>query len=372
LLLGITFTASAYRGGNGRFVASPHNPVIPVGELGNWDAVLFEADVLYEDGTFHLFHSTMPAPFSFPVNIGYATSTDGIHWTRPVDAPVMAVDGTGFDAADVSGPTVIKEGDIWIMYYGGKSAPPVLPNGLQIGRATAPAPQGPWTRLEEPVLTTGSPGEWDSGLVNPEAVIPLKQGYMLFYSGGADFLAERNLMVGVAFSRDGITWRKYNNPRTHEAPYAESDPILMFGEPGSWDDYAVWLVDVLKTDHGWEMFYTAGGSNYPWSIGHAYSYNGILWHKDPHNPVLTIWDDPVTPSGVLLEAPSVVDVAGERLMFYDYGRGGPGIGLAERQRQLITDNQILLLWGNGRRGTAVSNYRPHSPKITLSPSKFKL
>ena len=135
-------------------------------------------------------------------------------------------------------------------------------------------------------------------------------------------------MVGVAFSRDGITWRKYNNPHTREAPYAESDPILLIGEPGSWDDYAVWEVDVLKTDYGWEMYYTAGGSNYPWSIGYAYSRNGIVWHKSPHNPVLTIWDDPVTPAAVLLEAPSVVDVAGERLMFYDYGRGGPGIGLA--------------------------------------------
>jgi hypothetical protein len=199
-----------------------------------------------------------------------------------------------------------------------------------IGRATAPAPDGPWTRLDDPVLTTGAPGEWDSGFVTPDAVIPLKQGYMMFYSAGVDNLAERNLMVGLVFSRDGVTWQKYNNPRTREAPYRESDPVLMLGELGSWDDSVVWEVDVLKTGRGWEMFYSAKGTDHPWVIGYAYSYNGFLWRKSPLNPLLTTEDDPITAGGVL-EAPAVVEVAGERLMFYDYGLGGGGIGLAVAQ-----------------------------------------
>ena len=148
----------------------------------------------------------------------------------------------------------------------------------------------------------------------------------MYYSAGVDFLAGHNVMVGLAFSRDGLTWHKYNNPRTKDAPFVESDPVLTLGDAGSWDDLYIWEVDVLKIDRGWEMFYSGAGSNHSWSIGYAHSPNGIHWHKSPHNPILTPEDDLAATS--LIEVPSVVDVQGEHFMFYDYGVGGDGIGVA--------------------------------------------
>ena len=328
LLLSVTLTASAFRGRNGRFIPHPDNPIIEPGFVGEWDGTIFEPAVLYENETFYMFHSAASVPFNSAANIGVASSTDGITWSREVDAPILAGDGTGFDAYLISGPTVIKEDNAWIMYYAGQPTPPPFPNGLQVGRATAISPNGPWTRLDEPVLTTGSAGEWDSGFVFPDAIIPMRRGYMMYYTGGSDFLSQQDFMVGLAFSSDGITWHKYNNRRTKAAPFAESDPVLKPGEFGSWDDANVWEVDVLKTNRGWEMYYTGTNTDNETAIGFARSRNGIHWRKSWMNPILTIADDSV--DGLIVESPSVVRIHGKRLMFFDYGVGGEGIGVATK------------------------------------------
>ena len=75
------------------------NPVISLGNPGAWDAgwVGFGRTILY-DGVYYIFYEASPNFFTDPIAIGYATSTDGISFTKYENNPVLEGDGTGFDA----------------------------------------------------------------------------------------------------------------------------------------------------------------------------------------------------------------------------------------------------------------------------------
>ena len=91
--------------------------------------------------------------------------------------------------------------------------------------------------------------------------------------------------VGYATSPDGIQWTKYpgnpvftplRNSTTWEEPFAVDQTHV--------------LPDPLQ---GYHMFYFSG-----WSIGHAYSPDGIRWERDRDNPILQYQPD--TGQGVLM------------------------------------------------------------------------
>jgi hypothetical protein len=299
------------------FVASPDNPVLSVGPPGAWDGgAAFLPEVITRDGLYYLFYTGQEIPFATPGGIGFATSTDGANWTKADCNPVLAADGSGFDALGVAEPVVILDGDEWIMYYNGLTA--FNPSGGSVGRATASDPCGPWTRTETPILSPGAPGDWDADFVTPSSVIPTDDGFVMYYSGSSNFFSA-DLETGRATSVDGIVWAKYDDPATTEPPFAESDPVLRAGPAGAWDETAAWLADVGRTADGWELYYAGRGEGGT-SVGYATSSDGISWVKSETNPIFTPLDDPAAP-GTLLQSPSFVDTDTQRLLYYDYGIG---------------------------------------------------
>lgn len=310
------------------FVAYENNPVMKLGAPGEWDGgTAVTLNIIQVDGTYYMFYVGGVSPWSDPPTIGFATSANGITWTKSISNPILTGDGTGFDAAFVADPAIMYEDGTWTLYYGGAPSLPILPDNYQIGRATASDPAGPWTRDENPVLALGSSGEWDSAFVGPDTVLQTSDGYIMYYSGGMDFLSAENLMMGMATSPDGITWTKYDDPTTTTAPYAESDPVLKPGEAGAWDSGMAWLGNVRLTACNWEMYYTGATSLSEGSIGYATSQDGIHWTKDDTNP---IYEATADPNGTLIEAASVINMGDERWMYYDYGRGDdpPAFGFA--------------------------------------------
>src|SRR5439155_1235238 len=87
-------------------------------------------------------------------SIGYASTPEDAVTKQPNNgswsarSQLLAGDGTGFDASAVAHPSVIKDGANYIMYYTG------LDSGgtAKIGRATATAATGPFTRGANAVL----------------------------------------------------------------------------------------------------------------------------------------------------------------------------------------------------------------------------
>ncbi len=84
---------------------------------------------------------------------------------------------------------------------------------------------------DNPVLTPGSPGEWDEDCISPSSVIYYDSTYHMWYTSGRfDTIPHR---IGHATSPDGITWTKDTN-----------NPVLDVGPEGDWDDNHVLLEEV--------------------------------------------------------------------------------------------------------------------------------
>ena len=107
-----------------------------------------------------------------------------------------------------------------------------------------------------------------------------------------------------------VDWTKYG-----------SNPILLPGAPGTWDNVGFPNVCVLLIGTTYHMWYTGNdGSNM--RIGHATSPDGINWTKDPANPVLNLgapgsWDD------YWVYFPCVIYYGGLFHMWYDGNEGPP-------------------------------------------------
>jgi hypothetical protein len=307
------------------FTANPANPVLEHGAPGAWDAGgMISPNIVFDNGTYYLFYTGFET--SGQGAIGYAISSDGYNFTKvTVSDPVFASDGTGFDAWLVSDPVIIKEGNQWVMYYGARQYAGPGP-GPSIGKATANDLAGPWVRQDDPILTVGIAGEWDSHFITPTSVITTDTALLMYYAGGASLTG--NWYVGLACN-SGSGWVKYDNPSTTSPPYSQSDPVLTTGATGSWDSEIATFGFVKQVASGYEMFYSGSG----WgnmAIGYATSMDGVEWQKHPSNPVYTYLDDPfaVNQGYDHIQLPSVFITNDEYLIFYDYALVDGYIGMA--------------------------------------------
>jgi hypothetical protein len=251
--------------------------------------------MVFHDGMFHMFFNGING-FPAPVGVGYATSADGLQWTRQRDEPVLsarALSDTNFPGSNLFVTSALVEADgTWVLYFYTLSGSTFMGPG-EIGRATAPAPTGPWAIDPDPVLKPGPSGSWDEVQVSAPNVLKTDNGYVMYY----DALGQGNpSMIGMATSSDGIDWEKYNDPATTDPAFAESDPVLTVSAEG-WDSTRVIDPNVIRTDAGFEMIYlaTSGSGKFTrgeFSFGAATSQDGIVWMKSDLNPILSNQDHP--------------------------------------------------------------------------------
>jgi len=275
------------------------NPVLDLGAPGDWDDFhLSNPFVLFEDGIYKMWYSGTNAPNA---RIGYATSPDGITWTKYEDNPVLDLGAPGeWDNLQVTDPFVLFEDGTYKMWYTGRGDT----SYHRIGYATSP--DGiTWTKYEDnPVLDLGAPGEWDDLLVGDPFVLFEDGTYKMWYSGQNG----PNDRTGYATSPDGITWTRY-----------AGNPVLNLGESGEWDDYHAYTPSVLFEDGTYKMWYSGHDGSYH-RIGYTTSPDGIVWTKYEGNPVLDLgapgaWDD------VDIRDPFVLFDDGTYKMWYSGGNG---------------------------------------------------
>jgi predicted GH43/DUF377 family glycosyl hydrolase len=195
----------------------PQNPVLTEGTGGEWDrGSANEAWVIYEDGLFKMWYSGETLTSTNPsiaqiatYQIGYATSKDGIHWTKYSGNPVLTTGPTGsWDDRWVWRPIVLSTSSSWLMYYSGESKAGAT--GVGIARSTDGVH---WTKTTNFALPKSS---WDSSLLKPSGsgasgVVKVNGGYLMSYSGWAG--VDSPWQIGFATSTDGVTWTPYGgNP----------------------------------------------------------------------------------------------------------------------------------------------------------------
>lgn len=306
------------------FHAYEGNPILSPGEPGSWDNLfVWTPRVIVHEGTYYMYY--LGGNVSGRMAIGLAESKDGIRFAKVSHNPVLSPDDEGFDAYTVGPGIVIQSDSGWLMYYNAQELRSFAP-GRYAGRATAPSPEGPWKRSNLPVLTSGITGEWDAGFIIPSSVIRMDDGgFMMFYSGGNDLSKFQDFYIGMATSADGITWTKYNDPLTTQHPFSESDPVMMPGKDGEWDDCFLWMPYVTRNADGYHMYYGASDENRRerlQAMGYATSEDGLHWTRYPGNPVYSVQDDPFIiqhSKAGYMENPCVLCQDSLCFMYYEFG-----------------------------------------------------
>jgi uncharacterized repeat protein (TIGR01451 family) len=221
------------------------NPVLSPSQTWETNGVS-GASVISDSGLYKMWYTGFDS--SWVARIGYATSPDGINWTKYGSNPVLSVGASGsWEDEDVSEPTVIKEGSTYHMWYTGYDGAT-----YRIGHATSGDGIN-WTRdPANPVLDIGPPGGWDWLDVYGPSVVAYNDVYLLWYSGETLPLAWQ---TGYALSSNGSDWTR-------------KGMLIPEGAPGTFDADSADYASVIVDGTGFKVWYSGyDGSTY--TIGYA-------------------------------------------------------------------------------------------------------
>ena len=221
---------------------------------GKWDAHIRERGwIMIEDGVWKLWYTGYASPDAVR-KLGYATSSDGLNWTRHPRNPLV-------DDHWVEDMMIVKDDGVYYMFAEGKDDLAHMlksKNGIdwqrvgqldirmKNGQPISPGPFGTptafkenglwhlfyerndagiwlatsrdlksWTHVQdEPVMRPG-PDPHDRDLIALNQIIKHKGRYYAYYHGAANVAEKqkRRWCTCVAVSEDLIRWRKYEkNP----------------------------------------------------------------------------------------------------------------------------------------------------------------
>lgn len=108
-------------GGKSGWKEYPGNPIIEPGRAGEWDSWAVMSMTMVRVGdTFHLYYEGGRTGCG-DLQIGHATSTDGLHWVKDPANPVLRPGGAdAWDEGATWDPFVICEDGVFKMWYGGE------------------------------------------------------------------------------------------------------------------------------------------------------------------------------------------------------------------------------------------------------------
>jgi beta-1,2-mannobiose phosphorylase / 1,2-beta-oligomannan phosphorylase len=242
------------------------NPVFKSTDSTTWDRHIRERGyILKEDSIYKLWYTGYSGTDEDPKSLGYATSPDGIHWTRYPGNPIFkkkwtedvfvfkqgnkyymyaegkndiahwltSIDGIHWeDQGDlvirkVNGdtipgpygtPTVWVENGKWYLFY--------ERNDEAIWLATS-TDHGTWTNIQDAPVIAKGPEKYDLGAIAANQVVKFKGRYYIYYHASSMPMNTSTLWTSnVAMSTDLIHWIKY--PGNPIVQGNHSSPITVF------------------------------------------------------------------------------------------------------------------------------------------------
>ena len=240
--------------------------IVDIGEQGRFDSWLAYRPFVLKDGaTYRMWYNGSTQPFHCPTGtlsndrrIGYAESTDGVHWTKHYDGvgpggSVLPLGGAGeFDAQQVGYVWVIKDGAEYKMFYSANDAL----NFWRVGLAVS-SDARTWTKVRGKgatgaVLDLGKPGSFDAACAYQPSVVKERDSlYRMWYRAcnvPGQFGGPSGGTIGYAESNDGITWVKIPQPDAGGA-------ALTAGAAGQFDSGGLTTPSVSLDATEWTMYY---------------------------------------------------------------------------------------------------------------------
>lgn len=260
LLMGLVLNAAGVEPEKG-----PENPFTnrwepaPVGGSFRMDDyIIWGGSVIrHDDGRYYMFASRWPQSLTMRAWVTSSevvlASSDNPGGPYTFEQVVLPRRGEGYwDGLATHNPTIHRHDGQYLLFYVGVA--PVVPaptdsapsrdeyneawNSKRIGVATAPTPQGPWTRMDRPILEP-RPGEWDAAITsNPGVVVHEDGSVLLLYKSCPLLYPERRagsrLYLGLA------------RAPSIEGPYERLNPeqaLQIGGKEATWEDGYIWFAD---------------------------------------------------------------------------------------------------------------------------------
>ena len=295
----------------------------------------------------------------------YSTSTDGYHWEEQGAAVTRGANGS-FDDQSVFTPEIFVHQDTFYLVYQVVQAPYVERVKNTIGMAYATSPDGPWTKLPEPILRPTDNGKWtngsfsrldadvkgdfDSHKVHDPCLRFYNNKFYLYYKGermGEERICgQREIRWGVAIA---------DHPM---GPYAKSEynPITTSGhEVAVWNhDEGIAIIQKLDGPERGTVQFAADGLNFEmrgrathvpealgifrpeeggnaprdgvrWGLAHRYEWGSVTGGTN-YLVRFDIEEPKILPSdhALIIEAETFTHTGGS---YDDSNSGGPGFGV---------------------------------------------
>ncbi len=287
-----------------------------------------------DDGQFHMFASRWSKSVPFSPNwvtnsrvVRAVSTTPEGPYTYVED--VLPPRGNQYwDGMMTHNPTIHRWKDTYLLYYTGTTyagaqpvtgAPPEAQMreahaNQRIGLATAPSPEGPWKRLDHPILEP-RPGCWDALITTNPAPCVREDGRVLLLYKSVEARG-RPIRYGIAGAS------LFNSPYTRlsDEPF---NPLLDLSL--SYEDAYVWQEDGMFNMIFNDMTGRITGEDH--AGAHAVSEDGVTWHlADPPKAYsrTVSWSDGTTTHQGSFERPQLLIQQGRPTHLFAATGDGPG------------------------------------------------
>lgn len=225
-----------------RLTKCPENPILQPNPANAWEArAVLNPAVMDRGDTIAMYYRAAGDDWDHLIHIGLATSTDGVHFTRASDAPVLSPQPQGFDGGCVEDPRItVVEGVAYMTY------------------AYRPYPPGQyWLRTTRPTETYGVPPTAPRALTGNVTASALA----MLTEGGIKRLGR--ITLADLDDRDVMLFPEKVGGRyvRLSRPVAWSGPGYPCAQPGIWINFSPSLLDwdenqttlLMRAEVPWEQ-----------------------------------------------------------------------------------------------------------------------
>lgn len=247
--------------------------------------------VAEDGGKYHLYYSRWPKHLGHEAwvthsEVAHASATSPLGPWEHHDVALPARGREFWDGSCTHNPTVLRIGRKYYLYYMGNTGDGevrkplnwIHRNNQRIGVAVADSPNGPWTRMDKPLIDC-TPGSWDALCCNNPAVTRRPEGgFLMVYKAVGDKgkVPFGGPVVHIVATSDSPTgpFEKHPSPvfTVEGETFATEDPFIWRGVDRYWA--------VVKDNAG---HFTGSG----YSLALFESKNGLEWRQASHPLVTT-------------------------------------------------------------------------------------